>query len=322
MCSGRPSAFRHKGTEYNILKRIRLRRGVEYWVVEQWPKHAQTPRLYKAFDSQITYTWVSIRVRNKGDVSRERLTKLRDLVQVAKQSSPNLPRVVDRGQDKENEYLVTEWIDGYTLKHYIDQGKKAKPYFVAAESYRLIVGLVKGLLRLHKGNIIHGDLKPENIVVAGPPARLIPIDFGTAWFGTRARERSREATPGYASPEQWANARLVDHRTDQFAASVILYQMLTGELPYEGLGGRVIEDPNPPPLELPSQKNSQVWSALDRVIAQGLALDRNDRFETTSAWLDALVLAAPSEDTVGQLRDQAQSLLRSVRHFLGRSKHE
>jgi len=96
-------------------------------------------------------------------------------------------------------------------------------------------------------------------------------------------------TPGYASPEQSQEKGLIDHRTDQFAVSVVLYQMITGEIPYERL--RWVNGNYTVDAELATAKSKNpgcTHGRLDAVVARGLSFDRNSRFPTTSAWIAAL----------------------------------
>jgi len=122
---------------------------------------------------------------------------------------------------------------------------------------------------------------------------LVMIDFGAAWSGAQTRLRPDEKTRGYASPEQWAREKLVDHRADQFATSVVLYEMLTNELPYDGYGSFGAASANHPRLVSPSKKNREVWRSLDEVVMKGLSLNKDDRYETSSDWLKDLNAATP-----------------------------
>lgn len=275
-----PKTFKYRRKQYPILKVLKLR-GRLYYIVEEWSSY-----VCKAFDPHVQ-AMRTIRFRKTGASTEMRI------LQRAAGQNPNLPRVLDLGRHQDWEYLVLEWVEGYTLWSYLRQGGPGQPYFTVPKSYWLTLGLVRGLHRLHKANIVHGDLKPANIVVRAESNRLIMIDFGTAWTGERAWNRPKQATAGYAAPEQWQDKALVDHRADQFAVSAMLFQMLTGELPYDGLGGGAVEFDVPPLLEPPSRKNADVWPAFDRVVTKALALDKNERYATSQAWIDDLELAKP-----------------------------
>jgi serine/threonine protein kinase len=274
------TSFKYKGQTYQVMEKIRIH-GKLYLVVEK-----KVTR-YKVFDVA-TQSWRSIRLR-KGGVKYEM-----NLMQFGKIRNSSLPYTFDYFKDDKsgNEYLVQEWIEGYNLRHYLRRKQAGHPYFSAERSYYLIRGLVNGLNRLHERGVFHGDIKPENLIV-GDAQRLVMIDFGAAWSGAQTRLRPDEKTRGYASPEQWAREKLVDHRTDQFATSVVLYEMLTNELPYDGYGSFGVASDNHPKLVPPSKKNREVWRSLDEVVMKGLSLNKDDRYETSSDWLKELNAATP-----------------------------
>ena len=92
----------------------------------------------------------------------------------------------------------------------------------------------------HKKNFVHGDIRPENLVLCREPNRLVLIDFGSAWpvEKTTARSLGDGVSEFYSAPEQLRDNRFADFRSDQFSASVVFYELLTLDLPYEGLGGK------------------------------------------------------------------------------------
>lgn len=98
---------------------------------------------------------------------------------------------------------------------------------------------------------------------------------------------------GYRAPEVTSEG-CPNHLADQFSASVILYQLLTGALPYDGLGGDAAQFDSVPPIVLPSPSNPEVWPRLDSVTVMGLSLDPKGRFATTRTWLEALRDASES----------------------------
>lgn len=272
--------FKYRGKLYTPKRKLHIR-GKLFFIVEEWSTR------YKAFDTS-SNQWCSIRVRN-ANVKHEM-----HLMQIAKIRNSSVPYSFEHFKDKRNEYLVQEWVDGYDLRYYLKRELAGTSFIDAERSYHLIRGLVYGLNKLHERGVIHGDIKPENLIVADTK-RLVMIDFGAAWTGARTKLRPDQKTRGYASPEQWQREKLVDHRTDQFSTSVVFYEMLTGELPYGGLGGFGSDYANHPPLVPPSKKNKEVWSSLNSVIMRGLNLDRNQRYETSAAWLEALNDAMPTK---------------------------
>lgn len=304
------TSFRYRGHTYQVLEKLRIR-GKPYLIVEKKGSR------YKAFDVA-TQAWRSIRFR-KGGVRHEM-----DLMQLAKLRNSSVPHTFDFFKDKERkiEYLVQEWVDGYNLRYYLRRRSGGQPPFTAERSYYLMRGLVNGLNRLHERNIFHGDIQPENLIV-GDTNRLVMIDFGAAWSGAQTRLRRDEKTRGYASPEQWAREKLIDHRADQFAASVVLYEMLTNELPYEGYGSFAADSTNHPRLVPPSKKNRAVWRSLDEVIMKGLSLNKEDRYATSGAWVKAFNAAVPPRRVKpdiflhylsnGDVREDIQAAITGVR---------
>ncbi|WNG24743.1 serine/threonine protein kinase [Cystobacter fuscus] len=244
---------------------------------------------------------VVIRLRERArERGPSRSVREAQVLERAARNNPNVPRVLDRWFEGEREFLVLEHITGTPLSELLRAGStQGKPYFAPEESHRMVLGLARGLFALHRNGICHGDLKPANLVVTRNN-RLAMIDFGSAWSGPLRRGTRDRGTMGYAAPEQWREEALVDERADQFSVSAILYQMLTNELPWEGLGGTVVEAcaGAVPPLTLPSAhavargRARFFWAALDPVVERGLRVDKDARFETTQAWLRALGEAA------------------------------
>lgn len=276
------TSFTFRGQHYMAKRKLRIR-GKLFLIVEEWQAR------YKAFDVSMQ-EWRSIRVRSSNTSYEMKL------IQFARMRNSSVPTVFEFYKDGQNEYLVQEWIDGHDLRHYLRRKASGKPYFQAERSYYLVRSLIAGLNKLHERGIFHGDVKPENLIVADTK-RLVMIDFGTAWSGARTNSRPDEKTRCYAPPEQWLDEKLVDHRSDQFSTSVVLYEMLTGELPYDGRGGFGFDYNHHPILVPPSKKNKEVWKSLDNVIMQGLSLDKNQRYETSAMWRQEFEAAIPPRPT-------------------------
>ena len=279
---GQSVRFKFRGQYYIPKRRLRIR-GKLFLIVEEWKTR------YKAFDVSMQ-EWRSIRIRSS-NTSHEM-----KLIQFARMRNRSVPNVYEFYKDGQNEYLVQEWVDGHDLRHYLHRKSGGKPYFQAERSYYLIQGLVAGLNKLHERGIFHGDVKPDNLIVADTK-RLVMIDFGTAWSGARTNSRPDEKTRCYAPPEQWLGEKLVDHRCDQFSTSVVLYEMLTGELPYDGRGGFGFDYSHHPQLIPPSKKNKEVWKSLDQVIMRGLSLDKDQRYKTSAVWRQEFNAAIPPGPT-------------------------
>lgn len=184
------------------------------------------------------------------------------------------PRVmrVFSGDKRSQVYMVMEWCEGHLLREILKGGKLAQD-----RALRICVGVLEALEYIHDNGVVHRDLKPENIMVdADDHVKL--IDFGIAGDGsarrlTYANFGSTLGTPDYISPEQVKGKR-GDGRSDIFAMGVILYEMLTGSMPFTGsspmqvMNDRLVNHPVPPTV-----LNSSISPQLQEVIYR--ALERN-----------------------------------------------
>ncbi len=197
----------------------------------------------------------------------------------------NVVRTYDLGEVNGMYYLTMEYVEGTSLKQLI-ASRGRLPVAVT-----LTVG--KQLCRAHAEGIIHRDIKPHNMVV-DPSGFLKVMDFGIARLanppqGTGLTEAGMSiGTPDYMSPEQLSGADL-DPRSDLYSAGVVLFECLTGRLPFEAdttwaLVAKHLEEEPPNPRTL----NADVPEALAIVILKAMAKDRERRFATASEMHDAL----------------------------------
>lgn len=223
----------------------------------------------------------------------------------------NVPRLVDYQAGQDRLILVIDWIAGPTLEEVFARVRDRKqPRPSPYESIQIIRGLAHGLSRLHyRRQVIHGDIKPANLVLAEGTGALTAIDFGSAWLAERStiRHEGDGRSAAYAAPEQQLPGGAADFRADQFSVSVVLYELLTLELPYDQLGGkagraeyrRQMEGELVPPSKFAKRNDKlpdTIWRAIDRTVMKGLELDAGKRFPTHREWLTAL------DDTFHQLK--------------------
>ncbi|MBL6705819.1 MAG: serine/threonine protein kinase [Planctomycetaceae bacterium] len=255
-------------------------------------------RRYRAVDSHAGFNGEQRAILDLPNTSATRqhlrvLKRLRNL---------GLPRVIETFRRSDRTWVVMEWIDGPTLASYLDRMKaNSVPRISVTEAFRLIRHLAHSLHSIHRRRqIAHGDIKPENLIVARDPSRLVLIDFGSAWLAekTDRRELGDGFHAAYAAPELQTADCFVDWRSDLFSVGVILYELITLVLPYQFGGkagrpeyaGRMSDKLIPPSRLHPDAKSVPkcVWQGIDRVAAKSLAFHPDARYLTPQAWLDDL----------------------------------
>ncbi|HYZ34693.1 MAG TPA: serine/threonine-protein kinase, partial [Crenalkalicoccus sp.] len=203
-------------------------------------------------------------------------------------SHPNIVAVFDYGEDAEHAWIVMELVQGRTLKALLESGEKLSVPLVA----RLMGQILDALAYSHARGVVHRDVKPANIMLTGTWTVKV-TDFGVARLENSSMTQAGTliGTPAYMAPEQFRGDP-VDHRVDIWAAGVVLYQLLTGERPFEGSITSIMQKAlytEPPP---PSRTLADLPSAFDAVVATALAKRPADRFGTAEAFADALRAAA------------------------------
>ncbi len=200
---------------------------------------------------------------------------------VAMLSHPNIMAVYDVSRGGGMDYIVMELIDGITLKQYMERrGTLNWP-----EALHFITQIMKGLSHAHSRGIIHRDIKPQNIMVLRDGTVKV-TDFGIACFSNGSNP-SNEAIGSvhYISPEQ-AKGDYTDNRSDIYSAGVVLYEMLTDCLPFEGSDpvSVAIQRFNTVPKE-PRELNPDIPEALEQICMKAMAPDRSKRYTTADEML-------------------------------------
>jgi serine/threonine protein kinase len=199
---------------------------------------------------------------------------LREAQLVGQLSHPAVVQLYDVGIDQEGiPFLVMEYVAGQTLEQQLES---SAPTVQRACAWA--ADLANALALAHRAGIIHGDVKPGNILIT-PDNKVKLGDFGIARLTTQHSASGQlRGTPAYLAPEQIQN-EFQDQRSDQFSFGVVFYQMLTGIRPFAGktLGAVCAQILNDEPVA-PSHHNPAVPPALDQVVARCLAKNPNDRF--------------------------------------------
>jgi serine/threonine-protein kinase len=202
---------------------------------------------------------------------------------VAMLSHPNIVSVYDVSRSSNLEYIVMELIDGITLKQYM-QRKGALNW---REAHHFITQIMKALSHAHSRGIIHRDIKPHNIMILRDGSVKV-ADFGIARLISSTQSTLTQEALGsvhYISPEQ-ARGSHIDTRSDIYSAGVVLYEMLTGRLPYEGDSpvSVAIQHINSVPLS-PREINPDIQEALEAITLKAMASKVENRYASANAML-------------------------------------
>jgi serine/threonine protein kinase len=212
---------------------------------------------------------------------------LQEVDLLSKLENPNILKTLDAGEDGGRYYLVTATAeDGCTLDEYMLQHSP----LAEREAMELLVPIVDALQYVWETNkLLHRDLKPSNIFITGDQQAKL-TGFGIAKSSEEGQSMNLTGagftigTPEYMSPEQVHGAGDLDFRCDMYSLGIMLYEMVTGSLPFESIAPvqLMIMHANEPP-ELANERNPNVTQECAAVIDQMLAKDREDRYET---WQD------------------------------------
>ncbi|MEG2454621.1 MAG: Stk1 family PASTA domain-containing Ser/Thr kinase [Oscillospiraceae bacterium] len=206
---------------------------------------------------------------------------------VAMLSHPNIVAVYDVSRSSDLDYIVMELIDGITLKQYMQ--KKGGP-LNWREALHFITQIMRALSHAHSRGIIHRDIKPHNIMVLRDGSVKV-ADFGIARLTSAAQNTLTQEALGsvhYISPEQ-ARGSHVDARSDIYSAGVVLYEMITGRLPFEGESpvSVAIQHINSVAIS-PRELNPDIPEALEAITQKAMATNMDQRYVSADAMLTDL----------------------------------
>jgi serine/threonine protein kinase/cytochrome c-type biogenesis protein CcmH/NrfG len=226
--------------------------------------------------------------------NKERVQRFRQEAQAAsKLNHPNIITIHKIGRTKEIHYMVTEFVDGFTLRELINQGMNI------IQVLEIIIQVTSALKSTHEAGIIHRDIKPENIMIRNDGLVKV-LDFGLAKLIEPGNSDSLEitsfhtqagqiiGTPNYMSPEQ-VEGDHIDARTDLFSLGSLLYECLTGKQAFDGASApkiltQIVKFVPP----FPSKFNSQIVPELDKVTLKLLKKNPSERFQTADEVISRL----------------------------------
>ena len=206
---------------------------------------------------------------------------------VARLNHPNIINVFDVSTNDENEYFVMELIDGITLIQYMTQ----RGVLSVKEAIHFTVQILRGLEHAHAKKIVHRDIKPQNIMILRDGTAKV-TDFGIARVSDSKDMTTNQANAfgsvHYIAPEQ-ARCEATDGRADLYSVGVMLYEMLTGQLPYQGdsavaVAMQHIRSTPRPPREI----NPDIPEALEAITLHAMSGSLETRYATASEMIDDL----------------------------------
>jgi len=253
--------------------------------------------VFRAEDLQ-TGKEVAIKILNDDNSSDEKAVRrfVNESKAVAMLSHENIVNIYDVTFDDPLKYIVMELVEGVTLKDYLE--KKGKLPVDEALSYT--AQILSGLEHAHGMGIIHRDMKPQNILLL-PDGSIKITDFGIAKLPTADTITMSDKAMGtvhYISPEQ-ASGEPTDARTDIYSVGVMLYEMVTGKLPFNGdtpLAVAMMQVNNEPTD--PSKYAPELPKGVVQIILKAMRKDPDDRFRSAKSMLRAVTIVKSSPDVV------------------------
>ena len=206
---------------------------------------------------------------------------------LAQLNHPNIVTVIDRGEFEGRQFIVFEHVDGETLKSLVER-EGALP---VDRAISLVHQVARGLAFAHDHGVVHRDVKPQNVLIDEDGVAKV-TDFGIARSIDPADGLTETGTllgtSEYIAPEQ-ASGQRVDERSDQYSLAAVLFELLTGEPPYDGdnfmaVAVKHVREPVPSARE----RRPDVSPRLDAIVARAMAKRPEDRFPSTEAMMAAL----------------------------------
>ena len=261
---------------------------LDHFEIEKLVARSGMASIYRATDTR-NGTPVAIKIPHPEVESEpvffERFQREQDIG--TKLDHPAVMKVFDV-PDRKQVYMVMEWVDGKLLRYILKEEKKLSP----ERATRITVGICKALEYIHAHGVVHRDLKPENIMV-GPNDSVKLIDFGIAGQeGARrltfAKLSNLMGTPDYISPEQVKGKR-GDGRSDIYSTGIMLYEMLTGDVPFKGpnpfaiMNDRLMNYPQPP-----RQLNPAITPQMQEIIYRAIEREPSNRYSKAHDFISDL----------------------------------
>ena len=240
--------------------------------------------VYKAFDN-IDNRIVAVKILKDEYLTNEEFRRRfkNESKAIAVLSHPNIVKVFDVSYGDRLQYIVMEYVEGITLKEYIEQ----QGVIDTREAVYFVTQILRALQHAHDKGIVHRDIKPQNIMLISDGTIKV-TDFGIARFSRSETKTMTETAIGsvhYISPEQ-AKGSVTDSKSDLYSVGVVLYEMLTGKLPFQSDNAVSVAlmQLQKDPIQ-PRQINPNIPVGLEQIIMRAMQKNPNDRYQSASEML-------------------------------------
>ncbi len=215
----------------------------------------------------------------------------REALNVGKLRHPNIVQTLDFDQEGDIYFMAMEFIDGPTLKDEIKARRTDGKPFTLKEIARIFIALCSAIDYAHARGMVHRDLKPANVMI-NQEGQVVLTDFGIVLLTGQTQFTQTGAlsgTPAYMSPEQGQGER-GNERSDIYSLGVMLYELVTGVVPYDGDTpfAVIMKHISAEALLLPTKLNPDVPESVERVILKAMSKNKEDRYQTAGELARAL----------------------------------
>lgn len=244
--------------------------------------------VYKAYD-RVDDRVVAVKILKDEFMANEefRMRFKNESKAISVLSHPNIVKVYDVSFGEKLQYIVMEYVEGITLKEYIDRQKVLD----IKEAEHFVIQILRALQHAHDKGIVHRDIKPQNIILL-PNANIKVTDFGIARFNhiesKNVDESSAIGSVHYVSPEQ-AKGEYTDGRSDIYSVGVVLYEMLTGKLPFDAENDSYVALMQLQDVATrPSLINPSIPLGLEQITMRAMQKNPADRYQSAAEFLSDL----------------------------------
>lgn len=240
--------------------------------------------VYKAYDN-IDDRTVAVKILKEEFLANEEFRRRfkNESKAIAVLSHPNIVKVYDVSYGDRLQYIVMEYVEGITLKEYIEQQGR----LAIKETVHFVTQILRALQHAHDKGIVHRDIKPQNIMLLSN-GNIKVTDFGIARFSyseTKTMTDSAIGSVHYISPEQ-ARGDITDDKADIYSVGVVMYEMLTGQLPFQSDNSvsvalmQLQSDP-----QRPRELNSSIPVGLEQIVMHAMQKNVKDRYQSAAEML-------------------------------------